>query len=79
MTPEQREAYLSAALDQEACKPTLTEALISRVVALRADGAAPLSLIEALENLYEEPDQLNRDVIEAVLEWILAAMAGGQW
>lgn len=78
MTIEQVEAYLSAALDQEACKQTLTEALVSRVVALQAAGITAITLIECLENLCEEPDQLNRDVIENVMDWILVEMVGGK-
>lgn len=34
MSSDELEIYLSEALDQEACKPTLTEALKSRVIAL---------------------------------------------
>lgn len=77
MTPEQIEAYLSAALDQEACKPTLIEALTSRVIALQSSGVAGITLIQCMENLCEEPDQLNQDVIEAVMEWVLVNMVGG--
>lgn len=78
MSPEQIEAYLSEALDQEACKRTLTDALISRVVALQMSGVRLISLIECMENLCEEPDQLNHDVIETVMEWTLVKMAGGE-
>jgi hypothetical protein len=78
MRVEQIEAYLSVALDQEACKPTLTQALISRLVALQTGGIAVMALIECLENLCEEPDQLNRDVIENVMDWMLVEMVGGK-
>jgi hypothetical protein len=78
MSSEQREAYLAAALDQEACKATLTAALRSRVVALHQGGAAIVTLIECLENLGDDPDQLNRDVIEDVMDWMLVAMGGGK-
>lgn len=77
MTDEQHkhiEAYLSAALDQEACKPTLTAALISRVVALHEAGTSVMTLLECLENLCDDPAQLNADVIEDVMDWMLAEM-----
>lgn len=76
MTAAQIEAYLSAALDQEACEPTLTAALLSRVTALRAGGSAAITLLQCLENLCAEPGQLNCDVIEAVADWLLAEMVG---
>jgi len=78
MTAAQIEAYLSAALDQEACKPTLTAALLSRVAALRAGGVAAITLPQCLENLCDEPGQLNCEIIEAAADWLLAEMAGGQ-
>jgi hypothetical protein len=48
------------------------------VVALHQGGAAIVTLIECLENLGDDPDQLNRDVIEDVMDWMLVAMAGGK-
>lgn len=76
MTTQQIEAYLSAALDQEACKSTLTDALVSRIVALRKKEIALLTLIGCLENMCEQPGQLNSDVIENVVDLILDRMAG---
>ena len=63
--------YLSDALDQEACKPTLTAALLSRVVALQALNISNTMIITHLEDLCDAPYQLNIDVIEDVIETIL--------
>jgi hypothetical protein len=63
--------YLSDALDQEACKPTLTEALMSRVIALQDLDIPNSTIITCLENLCDDPYQLNVDVIEDVIESIL--------
>jgi hypothetical protein len=65
------QVYLSDALDQEACKPTLTEALTSRVIALQKRDISNIMIIACLENLCDDPYQLNSDVIEDVIEWIL--------
>lgn len=74
MNTSQVEAYLSDALDQEACKATLIAALTSRVEALHARGIPVLTLIVSLENLADERDQLNTDAIEDVLDWMLATL-----
>ena len=58
------QVYLSDALDQEACKPTLTEALLSRVIALQDLDILNITIIACLENLCDDPYQLNDDVIE---------------
>lgn len=77
MSTAEIEAYLSAALDQEACKDTLTAALVSRVSALCERGIAVITLIVCLENLCDDPGQINEDVIENVIEWMLAGRIGG--
>ena len=77
MSNEQIEIYLSAALDQEACKATLTTALVSRVAALHEGGTAVTTRVECLENLCDDPAQLNGDVIESVMDWMLVEMVGG--
>lgn len=77
MSNEQLEVYLSAALDQEACKDTLTAALISRAAALCDSGIAVTTLIACLENLCDDPGQINEDVIEDVIEWMLVRRIGG--
>lgn len=63
--------YLSDALDQEACKKTLTESLQSRVIELQNKQVSNATIIECLENLSEDTYQLNDDVITDVIEWIL--------
>lgn len=78
MSDTQIEAYLAAALDQEACKATLTAALASRVAALQTGGITVIRLLACLENLCEDTGQLNTDVIESVMDWMLAGMAGGR-
>jgi len=65
------ESYLAAALDQEACKKTLTEALMSRVMALQGEGISDIAIIVSLEELCDDPQQINDDVIDAVIEWML--------
>lgn len=77
MSNTQIEVYLSAALDQEACRNTLIEALTSRVCALHDKGVAVLTIIECLENLCVQPGQLHGDVIEDVMDWMLTEMRGG--
>lgn len=62
--------YLSDALDQEACKLTLTQALLSRVTALQDLNIVNTTIITCLENLCDDPHQLNVDVIEDVIESI---------
>lgn len=63
--------YLSEALDQEACKKTLTGALQSRVIALQQAQVSNKRIIDCLDNLSVEDYQLNGDVILDVIEWIL--------
>ncbi len=67
MSNDEIERYLSAALDQEACKATLLAALHSRVSALQQTGILPANILTALENLLDDPWQLNDDVIEMVI------------
>lgn len=67
MTDEKIQAYLSAALDQEACRDTLLPALHSRVMSLRQDGIADRIIINCLETLCEDPYQINDDVIQDVI------------
>lgn len=70
MQNDEIQGYLRDALDQEACKPTLTEALLSRVVALQKRDVSNSTIIICLENLCDDPYQLNNDVIEDVIESI---------
>ena len=71
MSNQELEDYLSDALDQEACKKTLTEALQSRVNSLQQRGIPTIKIIACLENLSDDPYQLNDDVIRDVMDWIL--------
>ena len=71
MHNQEIQVYLSDALDQEACKKTLTEALQSRVTTLQQQQVSDTVIIDALENLSEDAYQLNDDVILDVIEWIL--------
>ena len=71
MTDEAIQGYLSAALDQEACKKTLIAALESRVAQLQARGISDTRIIASLKHLSDEPFQMNDDVIEDVLESII--------
>lgn len=70
--------YLSQALDQEACKKTLTGALQSRVIALQQAQVSNKRIIDCLENLSAETYQLNGDVIFDVIEWILVSAMNNQ-
>ncbi len=65
--------YLAEALDQEACKPTLTQALLSRVTELKALNIDHTTIINCLDDLCEDPYQINVDVIEDVIESIVIA------
>jgi len=65
--------YLSEALDQEACKPTLTQALLSRVTELQNLNISNTRIINSLEDMCEDPYQINVDVIEDVVESIIIA------
>lgn len=71
MTNHEVQQYLSDALDQEACKKTLTEALTSRVSELQDSGISQSVIINCLEDLCDDPYQLNDDVIVDVIETIL--------
>jgi hypothetical protein len=71
MLNEDIQTYLSDALDQEACKPTLTQALVSRVATLQDQNISAATCILCLENLCDDPYQLNVDVIEDVIESII--------
>ena len=71
MTHDEIETYLADALDQEACKPTLVSALTSRVIALQNRGIPMIKIMIGLENICDDPDQINNDVIDNVLEWML--------
>jgi len=73
------ELYLSQALDQEACKKTLTGALQSRVIALQQAQVPNNRIINCLENLGEELYQLNGDVILDVIEWMLVSAMYNQY
>lgn len=68
MTENDMQVYLSAALDQVACKATLTGALESRVASLLGMGKSQAAVIHALECLCDDPYQMNDDVIEDVIE-----------
>lgn len=70
MTPHEISAYLSAALDQEACRETLKAALVSRVVSLRARGIPDFTVCQCLENLCHDAYQLNADTIIEVVAWM---------
>jgi len=70
MQHKEIQIYLSDALDQEACKPTLTQALLSRVTALQDLNISNETIITCLEDLCDDPHQLNIDVIEDVIESI---------
>ena len=63
--------YLSDALDQEACKKTLIEALQSRVSCLQHLVVSDTIIIECLEDLCDDPYQINDDVIIYVIESLL--------
>lgn len=63
--------YLAEALDQEACKPTLTQALLSRVAELQNLNISNEMIIHCLEDLCEDPYQINVDVIEDVIESVI--------
>ena len=63
--------YLSDALDQEACKKTLTEALITRVITLQKQGLSNTQIINHLDSLYDNPYQIHDDIIDFVIESLL--------
>ena len=71
MSPAIMRGYLSDALDQEACKKTLIEALQSRVSRLQDLGISDAIIIERLEDLCDDPYQINDDVIIYVIESLL--------
>jgi hypothetical protein len=69
-TANDMQIYLSAALDQEACRETLCNALISRVVVLRQNGIEADTVIQVLHALCHDPYQINDDVILNVIDLI---------
>lgn len=69
MTADEISGYLSAALDQEACKDTLRAALVSRVESLAQRGIEDSIIVRQLEELCEDPYQINDDVIREVIAW----------
>ena len=70
MSDNEIKTYLSAALDQEACKDTLRAALISRVKSLRTRGIAPQTLLCNLKSMCKDLYQINDDVIVEVMKWV---------
>ena len=77
MTRDDMTLYLSAALDQEACKATLMAALWSRVDTLRDKHMADNQIIDLLQAIGDDPYQLNEDVIyEVIEEMILCPQIG---
>lgn len=68
MSDDEIQVYLSEALDQEACKATLLAALESRVSSLQDLGIINGKIINGLENLHDDPYQINDDVILIVIE-----------
>ena len=70
MTTDEISGYLSAALDQEACKDTLRAALVSRVESLEQRGITHTVILAGLEELCADPYQINDDVIEEVIAWV---------
>lgn len=70
LSSNEHSIYLSAALDQEACKATLLSALVSRVDGLRSRGVTDEQICTALYQLSLDPYQMNDDVIVDVMEWI---------
>jgi len=71
MSDSEIQVYLSAALDQEACKATLLAALSSRVDALRGLHIPDTTIIASLHNVADEPYQMNDDVIEDMIEQVM--------
>ena len=71
MSEFQIETYLSGALDQEACKNTLIDALISRVITLYEQGITTPQLIKCLNHMCKDDYQINDDVIAHVMELLL--------
>lgn len=70
MTDHEAQGYLSAALDQEACKATLTAALKSRVSELEMRGFSGERILSCLYGLCDDPFQMHEDIIEDVIEWM---------
>lgn len=71
MIDNEVQVYLSVALDQEACKATLLAALKSRVDALRGMDVPNRTIVACLENLIEAQYQINDDVIEEMIEFVI--------
>lgn len=72
MSNAQITAYLSAALDQEACRDTLRSALISRYESLRQRGISHAVLVDNLERMCADVYQINDDVIREIIVWASA-------
>lgn len=68
MTDHDTYVYLSAALDQNACKATLVAALTSRVDELQQRGVALTAIVNQLQQIAAEPYQMNDDIIALVLD-----------
>ncbi len=68
MKPEDIQGYLAAALDQCACKATLTGALQSRVATLHDRGIPTHAIVTELNTLCADPYQMNGDVIREVIK-----------
>ncbi len=73
MSDDEVQVYLAAALDQEACKATLTAALESRVTALQRLDISNARILTGLQNLCDAPYQMNDDVIYDVIELVMIA------
>lgn len=73
MSDHEIQTYLSQALDQEACKDTLTTALNSRILSLQNWGIPTARILDSLETLHEDPYQINDDVIFTVIETLVIA------
>lgn len=76
MTRDDIKLYLSAALDQEACKATLMAALWSRVDVLRDKHLADNQIIDLLQSISADPYQLNEDVVYEVIEEMILCPQG---
>ena len=79
MIDNEIQVYLSAALDQEACKATLLAALKSRVDALRRLDVPDQTILTCLENLIEVQYQINEDVIEEMIELVIITSQQSQF
>lgn len=71
MSIEKMRVYLADALDQEACKNTLFMALQSRVQELQLSGVHTKTIIDCLDDLCDDPYQMNDNVIQHVMETLI--------